>query len=198
MKLFYSVNSPYARMVRLLAIEKGVLDRITLIAVNSLESPPELLEVNPLSKVPVLITDDGLALCDSSLICEYFERTNDLPLTSDSFADDFSIRANAFLAKGAIDAAVGLVVISRLPPEQQSPLWKERHANAITRTLDALEEHLPPSGEVNMYAITLAALLGYLNFRHPGMDWKTAHPQSAAWFDEFSERKAMLATMPQA
>ena len=59
MCLYYSPTSPYARKVRIVALEKDVADRITVHALNPLEDPPALLAANPLAKVPCLLLDDG-------------------------------------------------------------------------------------------------------------------------------------------
>ncbi|HUZ63772.1 MAG TPA: glutathione S-transferase N-terminal domain-containing protein, partial [Acetobacteraceae bacterium] len=65
MKLYYSPTSPYVRKVMACAITRGLDDRIERMATNPHVSPPDLLADNPLSKVPCLVTDDGLALFDS-------------------------------------------------------------------------------------------------------------------------------------
>ena len=55
------------------AIARGIEGRIALLATNPHLSPPELLRDNPLSKIPCLITDDGIAVYDSRVICEYLD-----------------------------------------------------------------------------------------------------------------------------
>ena len=48
--------------------------------VTSLDSTdPALLAYNPLSKVPTLITDDGMSLYDSPVICEYLDSLGSAP-----------------------------------------------------------------------------------------------------------------------
>jgi glutathione S-transferase len=72
-KLFYSQTSPYVRKVMACAIERNINRQIELLPTNPHLSPPALLAMNPLSKVPCLVTDDGVALFDSPVICEYLE-----------------------------------------------------------------------------------------------------------------------------
>src|SRR4051812_24839467 len=79
MKLFYSPNSPYARKCRVVAIEKGLADQITFVKVDPWDNSPELLKVNPLGRVPALMTDAGMALCESPIICEYFDSLSPKP-----------------------------------------------------------------------------------------------------------------------
>ena len=73
MKLFYSPTSPYVRKVMACAMAAGVQGQITKVPANPWDSPAELLAQNPLSKVPCLVTDDGVALFDSPVICEYLD-----------------------------------------------------------------------------------------------------------------------------
>ena len=44
--------------------------------------------------------------------------------------------------------------------------------------------------------LTIGCALGYLDFRFPELDWRTAHPRAAAWFAVFNQMPAMQATLP--
>ena len=66
MKLAYSPASPYVRKVNACAIARGIDAKIERWKVGTTD--PALLDFNPLSKVPTLITDDGTMLYDLSLI----------------------------------------------------------------------------------------------------------------------------------
>src|SRR5271170_973742 len=78
-KLYHSPASPYVRKVRICAITRGIDRRIELVPSNPNTSPAALLADNPLSKVPTLVTDDGVALFDSPVICEYLDSLGDAP-----------------------------------------------------------------------------------------------------------------------
>ena len=77
MKIAYSAASPYVRKVMACAIARGIGGRIETWAVGTTD--PALLPVNPLSKVPTLVTDDGESLFDSPVICEYLDSLGDSP-----------------------------------------------------------------------------------------------------------------------
>ena len=63
------------------AITRDIDDRIETVPTNPNVSPADLVAINPLSKVPCLVTDDGLALFDSPVICEYLDSVGDaLPM----------------------------------------------------------------------------------------------------------------------
>ena len=81
MKLYYSSTSPYVRKVVACAIIRGLDGRIEKHTANPHASPADLVADNPLSKVPCLVTDDGLSLFGSQLICEYLDSLGEeLPL----------------------------------------------------------------------------------------------------------------------
>jgi len=77
MELRYGTLSPYVRKVRVVAEEIGIADRIKLVATNTREKPEEIVPLNPLGKIPTLVTDDGAILFDSPVICEYLDATLD-------------------------------------------------------------------------------------------------------------------------
>ena len=62
MKLFYSPTSPYARKVRMLAIESGLDAQIEAITVDTANPDPALLGANPLGKIPTLLLENGEAI----------------------------------------------------------------------------------------------------------------------------------------
>ncbi|MDP1165981.1 glutathione S-transferase C-terminal domain-containing protein, partial [Klebsiella pneumoniae] len=43
-------------------------------------------------------------------------------------------------------------------------------------------------------AISVACALGYLDFRHPDMQWRLDNPRLAAWYAEVSQRPSMQQT----
>ena len=77
MKLAYSPNSPYVRKCVVLAIQRGIDKQMELWTVGTTD--PALVTINPLSKVPTLVLDDGTALYDSPVICEYLDSVGDGP-----------------------------------------------------------------------------------------------------------------------
>lgn len=68
MKLSCSLPSPFARKVRALAAEKGLA--LDLVEVDVLDPASPVASLNPLRKVPCLVTDEDQVWFDSPLICE--------------------------------------------------------------------------------------------------------------------------------
>ncbi len=198
-KLYYAAPSPYARKVRAMVIEIGLQDRVELCATNPWESEPALLQGNPLSKVPTLIADDGAALFDSPLICEYLDSLHDgerlIPAAGPARWRAMGIQS---LADGILDAAVARIVEGRRPAALRSADWDARQNAAVTRALDRLEQEAKalevPTGVAQLAA---GCALGYLDFRFPQEPWRDGRPRLAAWYAGFSERPSMRETWPE-
>ena len=66
------------------------------------------------------------------------------------------------------------------------------------RALDVLEAAPPAWKDHPDYGhLTLAAALGYMDFRHAGR-WRANRPTLAAWYAVFAERPSMIGTAPLA
>ncbi len=182
-------------------MEKGLSTQVAQIAVNPADNPPALLAANPLGRVPVLVKNNGLALCDSPLICEYLDG---LPSTAAALFPQerrthFAVLALAALADGLMDSAVDLSRQQRQPAEKQWPEWMARKDQAIRRTLDDISRHaFPGDGLINIGTVSLACALAYLHFRHPQLQWEHTHPDLDTWLTHVLKRPSFQATMPEA
>ena len=160
MQLIYAAASPFARKVRVLAHETGLLARIELLDTTVL--PTTLNEQvnarNPLGKIPVLLTDDGEALYDSRVICEYLDTLHDGPRLLPQDAARWSVLRLVALADGLMDAAV-LVRYEKAArqPEQQSQAWLDGQLGKVKRALAELESQAERlQGPVDMAQIGVA------------------------------------------
>ena len=197
MRLFYSPTSPYVRKVQVTAIEKGLGDRLTLVPCNAYAPAPELWAANPLGRVPTLVLDDGTALFDSPVICEWLEAAGSgqgllPPVGPERWA---VLRAQA-LADGVMDDAVAVVMGRRR--SGQAPALEATALAAIGRGLDWIEDQPGAwTGGVNLGQIAIACALGYLDFRLPELSWGQTRPGLAAWYAGFAQRASLRATAPQ-
>ncbi len=198
MILRYSAGSPYARKVRVAAIETGLDGRIEGIASNPWDASDELKALNPLGKVPTLVTDDGVALYDSPVICDYFDTLHAgrklIPAAGP--ARWLALRLQA-LADGIMDAAVlWRVEVTQRKDHGPTPGWIERQRGQIERALDRIEEQADGLTGAGIGEISVACALGYLDFRHGGLDWRAGRPKLRTWFAAFAKRPSMAATHP--
>lgn len=197
MKLHHAAASPYVRKVMACAIARGVAGRIETVSTNPHVSPPELLADNPLSKVPALVTDDGLAIYDSLVICEYLDTLGDaaplFPPTGSAARLAAQIMHAA--ADGILDAAVARRMNMPHPQDDGRRAFDARQKAAVDRALDVLEK-APPQGLSDIGAIAVGCALGYLDFRFPHEPWRETHPKLAAWFAEVSKLPPLAQTVP--
>lgn len=75
MKLYQTYVSPFPSRVRLLLYAKGIDVEIVEPPGfhSSAESKGDFAAFNPMERIPVLLLDDGRALPESEVICEYLE-----------------------------------------------------------------------------------------------------------------------------
>ena len=200
MKLISATPSPFGRKVKALLHETNQLDdiEIQLVMTTPVATDPAVAAANPVGKIPALIREDGPALYDSRVICRYLDARAGAGLYPElRIWEVLTLEATA---DGILDAAVLMVYEGRVRPEdKQFDGWVEAQWGKVSSALDALEarwmSHL--AGPLDMGQIAVACALGYLDFRHPGRDWRAAHPQLAAWYGVFSERDCMTATAPE-
>jgi glutathione S-transferase len=198
MDLFYSPASPFARKVMMTAHLKGLADRIRTVVADTGAGDPALNARNPLGKLPCLIVD-GEALFDSRVICEYLDTQGSGPaLFPASGRDRFRTLTLGALGDGMAEAALLMVYERRMRPEDKVvESWLQRQREKIQRSLAVLEA-APPSltPQVTYGSIAVAAALGYLDLRHPGI-WRDKHPKMVAWLDAFAKAvPAFEATRP--
>lgn len=196
MKLYYSPTSPYVRKVTACAIIRGLDGRIEKHPCNPHASPAELVAANPLSKVPCLVTDDGLALFGSQLICEYLDSLGEeLPLFPAHGAPRWRALKFQSLGDGILDAAVPCRGEQGKPREAGRDAQIAHYLTVISRTVDVLEAD-PPHKHVDIGSITVACALGYLDFRFAVNAWRTKRPKLAAWYEAFEQNKGLAETAP--
>ena len=201
MKLHWSPRSPFVRKVMVFAHEVGLAARIELIrtVVAMSQANRELLRVNPIGKIPTLITDEGEALFDSTVICEYLDSLHGGPRYFPQ-APRERWRALRWHALG--DNMLDNLILWRneilRPKAQQSPELLAALEAKIRSSLAFLDTQAAPLGQtpIGIGHVGIATALGYLDFRFPGMAWRDEHPGIAAWYETFSQRPSIRNTLP--
>ncbi len=201
MKLFYSPASPYVRKVMAVANLVGLTSKIELLpsAVTPVARDETVFAKNPLGKVPTLITDDGVALYDSRVICEYLASlAGDATLFPAPGAARWRALAEQATADGLMDAALLARYEAFLrPAEKRWAEWEAGQLGKINSALAVIEAGVDAAGDrVDIGAVTIGCALGYLDFRFNYLDWRKTHPKSAVWFEKFGALPAMAQTAP--
>lgn len=198
MKLAYSAASPYVRKAMACAIARGIDSRIEKWVIGTTD--PALLPVNPLSKVPTLVTDDGVSLYDSPVICEYLDSIGDAPKL---FPPAGPARWNALrqqaLADGIMDASQPRRREIALPQDPGRIDYIAQQRGKVTRAVAELESEADTLGALTTIGeITIACALGYLDFRYANEPWRPGHPKLEAWYTKVVTLPPMAQTMPPA
>jgi len=195
MKLFHTPTSPFARKVRVVADLLGL--PLETEVTPPMEDPPALLAANPLGKVPALVTEDGLTVFDSAVICQVLIEQGGGALIPAAGPARWRALRDEALADGISEAAVARTMERQRPDGERSPAWLARHTRAITRALDVAEADAPdPEAGLDLPKVALACALEYLDLRHEDLAWRTGRPRLTAWLAVVAEHPAMTATRP--
>ena len=199
MKLFHSITSPFVRKVMVCAKELGLEGRLELhkSGAHPINRNAEIVVENPLGQVPTLISNEGLALYDSRVVCEYLDQ---LGGGGRMFPRDGS-RWQALVEQSAGDGLLDAGLLCRYealrPEDHRSSAWTGGQMEKIISALDQFEKWAPKFGDrVDIGTISIGCALGWFDFRFAGHDWRGGHPALAAWFKTFDARPSMAATRP--
>jgi glutathione S-transferase len=198
-KLYITPGSPYARMARVVVMEKGLERRVEIIAAQTRVADSPYYRINPSGRVPYLIRDDGVGLEESALICAYPDHLEGRPAFDlPSGEQGWEARRLEALARSMVD---GLAVWSRelaRPKGERSAALLEHEADRARRMADLWEtqiEHPQMRGALNMAQITLACGLG-MEARNPHLHWRPRHPKLCDWYEPIAARPSFAATAP--
>ncbi len=198
MKLYFSPFSPYVRKCLVVAHELGLDARITLLpsAAHPIQRDQTIIANNPLGKVPTLLTDDGQALYDSRVICEYLDDLGCgslFPKTGTARWKALTLHA---LGDGMLDAALLARYEDVARPE--AIRWKEWRAGQLDKietSLAYLESDARALSErTDIGTLTIGCALWYLDVRFTELNWRVRYPKVAQWYAAFAQRPSMLAT----
>ena len=199
MKLRYSPLSPFVRKVTVMLIETGLEDKVERIPTDVWDPETDIAKDNPLGKIPTLITDDGKALYDSPVICEYLDGLHDgdklFPASGQTRWRALGLQA---LGDGLSEAGVLSLLETRRPEEVRYEKWMARQTATVFRAMDALESEVDGlEGPLSIGQVAVGCSVGWLDFRFPDLGWRQDRPGLAEWFEGFSERPSMTATVPK-
>lgn len=193
MKLYYSPTSPFVRKVVVTAIEAGLDAQITRIPTNPWQNPPELVHDNPLSKVPCLVTADGLALFDSPVICEYLDSVGGGTMVPPAGPARWRALRLQAIGDGLMDAAINRRMDMTRPAEDARTAVMTRQAGLVSNALNVLEQE-SLTQHMDIGAMTIACALGYLDFRFQDEPWRDGRPSLTSWYTIFATRPSLVAT----
>jgi len=197
-RLYITPGSPYARIARVVVIEKGLENRVEIVVAQTRLAGSPYYRINPSGRVPYLVRDDGVGMEESALICDYLDGLDGEPRFGlPAGADALEARRLESLARSLLD---GLAVWGRelvRPENERSPTVIEHETNRSKRMVDVWEQEIghPLMHGFNRLHLTLACALAF-EARIPGMRWRQGHPRLVEWFKPIAVRPSFTATAP--
>lgn len=200
MKLLYTLTSPYARKVRVVAAEKRI--EIEMLKVVLADPDCPVIQYNPLGKIPVLVLDDGESLFDSRVIVEYLDNRTPLArLIPQEHSAKIWVRRWEALADGVCDAAILARQEAARPEKLRDNAVIEKQMGKVSRGLTQLNAELGENkwcvdDTFSLADIALGCMLGWLDLRYADMGWRESYPNLARHFEEMMKRPSFSETAP--
>jgi len=195
MDLYCTLNSPFARKIRVLILELEMNHQVNIIETDPRDMSGPVVSLNPLAKVPVLDAGEAGWIIDSPVISEYLATKSTTKLSTNPA--DLRDRCMVALADGIVDAGYAARVEKLRPDNLQWQEWINVQFDKINRSLDMLQvnpELLPEPKSLG--GIALACGIEWIQFRHTEGLWLENRPQLSEWLVDFSSRPSMISTKP--
>lgn len=165
MQLYSWPTSPFGAKVKATIYALKLERKVEIINYHPWQNDPVLRSLNPLNKIPVLVTDEGNPLYDSPVICEYLNdlaKGNLIPQ-----ARKYEILRIQALCDGILDAAVNARYEMHFRPENlRSKDWIDRQLQAVKQGLQSLAIVKYPE-DLDLSVISVVTTLLYLKLRYP-------------------------------
>jgi glutathione S-transferase len=202
MKLTFGQGSPFARKVRVAAVELGLIDKIELTPATVAPTTPNEAyshDISPLRKLPALILDDGQVIVDSYVIAEYLdELAGGGKLIPASGPKRWQVKTEHAILQGMTDA----MLLCRYemgvrPKELQWQAWYDDQWDRAWQGLTRFENHPDiMTRPMDVAQIALVCILGYADFRFPNCGWRKAFPKLDAFHDKMLQRESFKISAP--
>lgn len=143
MKLYITPTSPYARLVRIVILEKDLTDRVQIITAETRKPDSPYYDINPSGRVPFLVCDDGTSFEDSQLITTYLDSLDGRPsLASYALYHDRSYGRLEAYARSMLDGIAVYRREMRRPASERSPSILAHEAARAQRMADFWEKEI--------------------------------------------------------
>jgi glutathione S-transferase len=201
MRLYITPGSPYARIARIMVLEKRLDHRVEIETAQTRTVDSPYYRVNPSGRVPYLVRDDGVGLEDSAVICRYLDHLDgkpefDLPAGNNGWE---ALRLGS-LATSLVDGVAVLGRETGRPTNEQSPGVIRHEVDRAGRMIDLWEaqiDHPWMQGSFNMAQMILICALG-LEVRYREFRWREGHEKLSEWYSRMATRPSIVTTAPPA
>src|ERR1700759_1293622 len=203
MKLTFSPASPFARKVRIAAIELGLIDKMELVpaTVAPGTANEEYQRISPVKKLPVLILNNGDVILDSYVIVEYLNELAGGSLIPDYGPNRWKVKSDHSLLQGMLDSMLLCRYENLVRPEPMRwKAWSDDHWNRAWSGMARFEGQADAmmGAPLDIAQIGLACVLGYADFRFADCGWRKAYPKLDAFHQKMLERPSVKISLPPA
>ena len=199
MKLYITYTSPYARLARILVLEKGLSERVEIIEAKTRTVDSPYYRINVSGRVPYLIDDAGIGMEDSQLICSYLDNLDGKPRFHQPLRDaDWAYRRLEATARGFCEGIAVWIREMNRPENERSPSLLAHEVARAARLADVFEAEVKRpllQRQASMAHLLLAVSLEVARARGLG-DLTDTRPALAAWLRPISEMSSLRATAP--
>jgi glutathione S-transferase len=201
MKLTFSQASPFARKVRISAIELGLIDKIEFVAATVVpgQANDEYLRINPLKKLPALILDNGEVILDSYVIVEYLDEiAGGGKLIPASGPNRWRVKSDHSMLQGMLDSMLLCRYEKMVRPQGlQWQAWSDDHWNRAWSGMARFDEQADVLARpLDIVQIALTCVLGYADFRFADCGWRKAFPSLDAFHERMLSRPSVKVSLP--
>lgn len=167
------------------------------------EDVPELRKINPLGRVPALVTDDNQVIVESAAILDYLDREAGADRALIPATGNDRTRAMSMLgvATGSIDKAISVAYEVRFRPEEKRhPEWVERCEGQAREGFEWLESQLTDdwfqNGKMGQIDITTAVGWQFMGAGTPKLQASINAPKINAMTTRLMGEEAFSSTAP--
>ncbi|TCR70651.1 glutathione S-transferase [Bosea sp. BK604] len=198
MQLYGSTRSPFVRKVLIAAHETGLNGQIELLpkVVSFTKADDEVCSHNPLGQIPTLLLDDGTALWDSGVICDYL---GEISGTGWIVPEDRAARREALVRQATADGLMNTYMRwygeRRRSDDPLSATYVANCREKFRRVLGHWEAQAAgwSTEQIDLGFIAIACALAYADFRFGAENWRDGHAALAAWHEAVESRPAFQA-----
>ena len=199
MKLYYSQNSPFARVARIVVRELALTGDVEEIKAANRQPDNPVLAHSAVGRVPTLV-DGKMVITETHHVVDYLVQKAGTDPTPSSNSPDWNATIQEGQIVGFVDGIGCWVRENRREPETISDFLNQVEHDRSERCLAYLESEAT-KGELGAFPefrfVALAAALDLMTFHQFHPAWQKHYPNLAHWFDAKRTRASMLETEPE-
>ena len=199
MRLYYSKNSPYARVARIAVLESSLADKVDHIMVVNRTRDNPLRDISPTCRVPTLV-DGDLVLGETRHICAYLDHLQGRAQFFPAPPTDWQSVSTESVVLAFLDSVLAQFSEGRRPANAFSNKRIEWEQEKTERCLALFNEVIRTSPDQfrswDYKCISLAVALDMMDFHSFQPDWRSTRIELANWFTSCSGQQSMIKTAP--